>query len=519
MRQNLDKPLTIQELLSSLARHRRKMIGFFLASMVVSLAWIIFAPRTYESTAELYVRLGRESVALDPTATTGPVVQFYQTRDSEINTILQLVESREIVGKVVDQIGPGSILYGLDQASPRGKQSDGRSSTWFATLLAPLRDPECDRNRAIRELESRTHIWAPPNASVINIQCLAPQPELAQQIAQAWTDMVLVEYLRVTRTNRSYEFFVQQADLFRGQLEQAERQLCDAKVKAGVVSVTGQEGVLQQALAENRSRTAANQSALSSSRAKVAKLEQSLQALPREIVMQVVTGMPHQGSDLMRDTLYKAQVEEADLNSRYTTNHPRLQTTQQELAEVQKIFGSQAANRSQASRGPNPCYQTLEQDLLREQAAVAALAAESQSLQQRQARLEAEFTAFNRDAMHIRDLERLVAVVESKYRAHTEKMEEARIQEALEQARISSVNVMQPATFVDRPTSPRRVVTLLFGLAVGILGGVAVAMTAEYMKQPVPAAPQAEESFGLPPFPSISVVPKDHLSRANASTE
>ena len=358
-----------------------------------------------------------------------------------------------------------------------------------------------------------------PNASVISIQCLAPRPELAQQIAQAWTDIVLVDYLRVTRTNRSYEFFVQQADLFRGQLEEAERRLCDAKVKAGLVSVSGQEGVLQQALAENRSRTAANQSALSSSRAKAAKLEQSLQTLPREAVMQVVTGMPHQGWDLMRDTLYKLQASEADFNSRYTAEHPRMQAMQQQRAEVQKILASQAEDRSQSSRGPNPLYQTLEQDLRREQAAVAALTAESQSLRDRQARLEAEFTAFNQHAVQIRDLERHVAVVESKYRADTEKMEEARIQEALEQARISSVNVMQPATFVDRPISPRKLATLLLGLATGILGGVAVAMTAEYVKQPSGPAPQVNETPGLPAFSSISIVPKEHLSRVNASAK
>ena len=254
MRQNLDRPVTVHELLSSLARHRRKVTGFFLAAVAVSLAWIVFAPRTYESTAELYVRLGRESVTLDPTATTGSVVQFYQTRDSEINTILQLVESREIVAKVVDRIGAGPDPLRAGPSVDREETDRRLVSACVATLLSPLRDPECDRNRAIRELESRTHIWATPNSSVISIQCLAPRPELAQQIAQAWTDIVLVDYLRVTRTNRSYEFFVQQADLFRGQLEEAERRLCDAKVKAGLVSVSGQEGVLQQALAENRSR-------------------------------------------------------------------------------------------------------------------------------------------------------------------------------------------------------------------------------------------------------------------------
>ena len=47
---------------------------------------LTFLPRKYESEAKLFLRLGRESVALDPTATTGATMQIQETRDDEIDS-------------------------------------------------------------------------------------------------------------------------------------------------------------------------------------------------------------------------------------------------------------------------------------------------------------------------------------------------------------------------------------------------------------------------------------------------
>ena len=47
----------------------------------------------YESKAKLLVRLGRESVSIDPTATTGEFMNVNQSRESEINSELDCSES------------------------------------------------------------------------------------------------------------------------------------------------------------------------------------------------------------------------------------------------------------------------------------------------------------------------------------------------------------------------------------------------------------------------------------------
>ena len=59
-----------------LFRNKRKILVFFFSVMIVVTIGTLLASEVYQSEAKLMVRLGRESVALDPTATMGQVVNI-----------------------------------------------------------------------------------------------------------------------------------------------------------------------------------------------------------------------------------------------------------------------------------------------------------------------------------------------------------------------------------------------------------------------------------------------------------
>ena len=80
------------------------------------------------------------------------------------------------------------------------------------------------------------------------------------------------------------------------------------------------------------------------------------------------------------------------------------------------------------------------------------------------AQAEEKLKPLNDHALDIAQLQRQVDILEDKYRIHSEKLEQARVDEALEVERISNVNVVQPATFVEKPVSPRKLLTLMVGL-------------------------------------------------------
>lgn len=71
----------------------------FTAALVlaVSVAAILLFPKKYESEAKMFVRLGRSSASLD-TATIGQTISIQESRETEMNSIIDMLESR--IGRV-----------------------------------------------------------------------------------------------------------------------------------------------------------------------------------------------------------------------------------------------------------------------------------------------------------------------------------------------------------------------------------------------------------------------------------
>ena len=118
-----------------LFRHKSKVIIFFIAVIVTVTLGTFLASEIYQSDAKLLVRLGRESVSLDPTATTGAFISVGQFRENEIKSELEILNSKELVEKVVDAIGPGAFLKSPEEINEEGASPSGA----FQNVISEMR--------------------------------------------------------------------------------------------------------------------------------------------------------------------------------------------------------------------------------------------------------------------------------------------------------------------------------------------------------------------------------------------
>ena len=82
----------------------------FAIGLTLTLAYLSLAKRVFQSEAKLLVRNGRETITLDPTATTGQYVAVGESRESDMHAVEELLASRGLAEKIVDQFGPARIL-------------------------------------------------------------------------------------------------------------------------------------------------------------------------------------------------------------------------------------------------------------------------------------------------------------------------------------------------------------------------------------------------------------------------
>ncbi len=72
MNRPTENTLSFDQVRRACQRHKGKMLLFFVLVMAGTAVGTYLSPRSYRSQAKLFIRLGRENVTLDPTATLAP---------------------------------------------------------------------------------------------------------------------------------------------------------------------------------------------------------------------------------------------------------------------------------------------------------------------------------------------------------------------------------------------------------------------------------------------------------------
>ena len=249
-------------LFSALKNHWFSGMVVFIATAGAAVLAMIFLPKSYVSEAMIFVKLGRETVSLDPTATTGSTISVLDTRDNEINSIRDMLYSRGLVEEVVDRIGPDVIL-GEAELSAETKERDSLEKDY-------LNSP---RQKAIKTLTQDTYVVSSRKSSVLIVHVEAASPELAQRIVKEYLDVYQVMHTGAHQTPDSNDFFDQQSQLKRRQWQESMKALQVAKEDAGVVSIEGARENLKEQTHTIESSLMGTISTLSSTRARLKKFK------------------------------------------------------------------------------------------------------------------------------------------------------------------------------------------------------------------------------------------------------
>jgi uncharacterized protein involved in exopolysaccharide biosynthesis len=148
--------------------------------------------------------------------------------------------------------------------------------------------------------------------------------------------------------------------------------------------------------------------------------------------------------------------------------------------------------------------------LLTEESNLASLEAESKSLDKQLAQLHDRARLLNEHEVKIANLEQEVTLCNTNYATYCEKSEQSRIDAALQNERITNVNVIQPANLVAKPISPQKSLILALGILGGLALGIGVALLAERLDPTLKTPGDVEGRLALPVLLTVPRVPQRH---------
>jgi len=477
-------------------RHKALILTFLAGGLLLGWIAICLLPRVYSSESRLVLRVGRESVSLDPTATTGQTMQLLKTHEEEIVTALEVLGSRQIATHVVDELGAGQILAGRVRNDTEGGslnvENGGEGFTGLiksavasvkeglfeALLAAGIKDQISEQELAILQVMGSVDVYSPKRSTVICIRATASTPGMAQAISVAVTNAFLHEHIKGAHVEGAFEFFAVQTESVESELKELIETRAKYMQEHQIISLQDNRELLRTQLANVDEELFLALGGLKQATAQVEDLESRLSISPNEILAEKTAGADPTWSG-MRQTIYELELVEQDLSAGLTDDHPRLKRARAQLLGAKQILREVESERVDNLMTVNPTRVGLEEVLQQEGTLTVGLRSLIDEKYSQRRGLEANLLELLGHERYLVQIDRDISAKEANLISLREKLEEARVIEGLHDMKLTNANVFQPATFSERPVSPNKKMLLAAFLAIGIASGLVLAVTRE----------------------------------------
>lgn len=454
-------------------RNKGKMLVAFALVLAGGLAYLATAEREYQSEAKMFVRPGRESVTVDPIVTNGQAVTMADARESEINGIAEMLHSRALLEQVVDEVTPAGIL----EKEPGAKSMGDYLAPLDSVNLNPAKVYSL-RDKAIRRMSKNLRILTSKKSSIVSLSYAARDPALAKKVLDNLLRIAQEEHARVNQTRGSQPFYETQKANLKEQVTGLEEQLRKLKNESGLSSFEKQRELHLIHVATLEGELAKAQYGLKAAEGEAAHRRQMLISLQPLVETSQITDQPVDPKSDMRKKLYDLQLKEADLSSKLNDNSPLLMQVRGQIAAAKKVVDDED-QKTQKTMASNPAFGAMQQALQDRDAQVVSLTATVTDLAAKISEGKSRLESLNDKEVEIARLQRELDLASVNYKKYAENTELARINDEVEAAKISSINLLQPPSFSETPVSPDLKVGIPAVVLAGMLASIGIALLAE----------------------------------------
>lgn len=479
---------TLRDVSVMLFRQRWKIVAVLAAVVTAVAAGTFLSPRIYMSEAQLFFRLGSESITADPTLMSriAPIVSVGQAREAELRTGIDILRSRELAQRLVDKAGVETV-YG--KALPADVEA--RKQVHERAITAFLRDLKVEVDK---------------QSNIVTIGLEHRSAATAQALLRDYLRMFLDRHMEINLGTPSLALFQEQTAQFERQVALALKELSMLRKEVGSGNTKDAQFILMQQVAQLRLAVARTRAEQLSATKQAESLDSACKSLADEVVARRRTGIPNPVADKMRGSLFDLQVQARQIESTYRQASPPADTVHSQIEVAREMLEKEPQELAESTMESNPVRQTLLTQYLQEKALADSLAVklatEEESLQQEDRRL----TRLIEQEPVIDDAERRLKQLQANCVKYADMTEQVRISHELVRSKITNVVVIQNPTEPLLPVRPRKALNLICGVVGGLLCGLTLAFAVEFFDDSFKRPEEVTETLGLRVLASLPQV-------------
>jgi uncharacterized protein involved in exopolysaccharide biosynthesis len=463
---------SVRDILHVLFKHKRAILGIFFIAVASVTLGVFLVPPVYEATASILIKIGREYIPKPEVGAGGNLLAVNQ--EEIINSEIAILNSRDVIGKVINTLG-------VDKIYPEIARDPPRSMTPFdAALVKFAKDLQTDGVK---------------KSSVINVSFRHRDPVVAAKALKLLIGFYKEKHLQIF-ANAESSFLKEQMVEYQRRLHESEQALETFKQDNKVYSVEEQRSLLlKQRVDLDTSLKSAND--------RVNELEKQVLSYRQHLSDIAKDKAQYTQSELdkilvdARTRLLSLQMKEQELLAKdYRLDSRSVKDVRKEIWVVTSFLNSQEDNIRHTVRTSNPVYQDVQKQLLKAQSDLASQRAGAATLSEQIAQLDHQIRSLDEKQNELSNLKRAVSINEKNYLTYVEKHEEARISDDLNRQKIANISVVQAPSVPKKPVEPKKRLDIFLAIILGGILGVGYAFLVEFISQGLSTPQQVEDRLG-----------------------
>jgi uncharacterized protein involved in exopolysaccharide biosynthesis len=460
---------SLRDVFHVLFKRKWLIISFaMITSMVGGVITLAMHQTSYEATSQILLSPGREHIATLSMSSSGnvPPRVIFDLDEQSARTI-EMLTGRYLADQVVQALGARTVCHETMRWSIPGVTKQ---------YCDPSLDADSFNDRAALQVMENVRAERVGTAALVNLSFRHPDPAIAARVVNTLGNLYLDRHLGVLKNPRTEQFVQEQATLLKGRMAAAESEFEEYKVRHGISSSIKEE---REIIARQMIVLETQQNDLMSQQAGVSTRVNRHRA-----------GAEYGGEVSMatRERLRDLETKERELAVRLGDRNPELIGLREQLRIVREEAAQEESQHFQAE--------------------LNALRARSSAQTPKMIQLKQRLLTLDRLEPDFDRLAQRVQSEQQSYRAYMAKAEEARVSNAMDEQKIASVRVIEPARAPTRPTPSKLSMRLAICLAIGMLGALIIAFALELFSDRLETAERVESVLNLPLLASIPVLPR-----------
>lgn len=449
--------VSLRDLYYTLFKHKVSMFIIIFTMLFTVFGGLYVWPETYEASAKLFVKLGRENISIStaPPSSQQRVLTTGLTKE-DINSEIMMLTNRFMIEKVVKKLGtdflfPKSIKpktffkiikYELGRIAIKLRDFvfEILYRINFKKRLSPYEN-------AVLGIQKKLSAMQSMDSDVIELQLRWSNPHIAEVALDTLINFYFEYHLEIHKIDGEHEFFQRQVEITRNKLKDSEDKLKLLKQTAGITSYEDQSKFLLQ---------------------QTTNLDASLKNTKTEMA--------------------------ASIN--------KINELKKQMSSLMEII----------TPGANVIYKEAERDLFLEEVNIKSLDAKMETQKQHMESYLKDLKRLNQYDIELKRLNRQILIDEDNYRLYQKVLEEARISTMLDNEKIVNIKVIDPAAGSFAPVKPRKILIFSLGAALSFFLGIGFSFLSEYFDHSIKTAEDVKRYLNLPVLATIRKTKKSKFS-------